>query len=183
VSSGAVVTLRVSATGATQYQWQFDGNNLPGETNTDLTLTSVNPSMTGTYTVVVSNGDGSVTSVAATLTVSPLDFSITSPGSVKPGRRGKAVLTITNPTHKHVAQMTTIRLLASTDQLASGQVSTLLIKTKHIRIGAGKTISLALPFRAPAISAGAYSLLAVIDGISVPVVAPTALTVLAKHHK
>jgi hypothetical protein len=52
-----------------QYQWYLGANPLPSETNPNLTLPSIQVNQAGDYTVVVSNGSGSATSVVATLTV------------------------------------------------------------------------------------------------------------------
>jgi hypothetical protein len=51
------------------YQWQFNGKNLQGETNSNLILTNVQFSEAGTYAVVAANALGNVRSVDATLTV------------------------------------------------------------------------------------------------------------------
>lgn len=51
------------------YQWQFDGTQLPGETNSTLSLLNVQPSNSGPYAVTVSNLAGVVTSSAASLAV------------------------------------------------------------------------------------------------------------------
>jgi hypothetical protein len=53
------------------YQWNQDGTPIPGATNISLTLPSVGTNDAGAYTVVVTNGYGSVTSTAAQLTVTP----------------------------------------------------------------------------------------------------------------
>ncbi len=49
------------------YQWQLDGTNLPGATDSSLTITNVSSSDNGTYAVIVSDGAGSVTSSNAVL--------------------------------------------------------------------------------------------------------------------
>jgi RHS repeat-associated protein len=54
------------------YQWQFNGTNIPGATNTSYTINPVQAANAGNYSVVVSNPVGSVTSAAAALTVSCL---------------------------------------------------------------------------------------------------------------
>jgi len=71
VLNGANVTFAVSATGAAplSYQWRKDGVDLPGQTASTLTLTAVTSVDAGSYTVVVSNIAGPVTSNAAILTV------------------------------------------------------------------------------------------------------------------
>lgn len=69
---GSTVNLYVCATGGQSlaYQWVFDGTNaLTGATSTALMLTNVQLSDSGTYTVVVTNTLGSVTSSPAVLTV------------------------------------------------------------------------------------------------------------------
>ncbi|MDB2358071.1 immunoglobulin domain-containing protein, partial [Opitutales bacterium] len=70
VSSGSTVTLSVSASGESlSYQWQKGGVAIAGATSASYTLSSVSASDAGSYTVVVSNSAGGVTSNAATLTV------------------------------------------------------------------------------------------------------------------
>ena len=71
VSSGASVSLFVSASGAAPltYQWRKDGAAIAGATAATFTLPAARPSDAGSYSVVVSNGTGSVTSGAVTVTV------------------------------------------------------------------------------------------------------------------
>ncbi|RYE17972.1 MAG: hypothetical protein EOP51_22925 [Sphingobacteriales bacterium] len=71
VSVGANVTFTVSATGSPTptYQWKKNGTNISGATSTSLTLTNVQTTAAGNYTVVVTNSAGSVTSNTASLTV------------------------------------------------------------------------------------------------------------------
>ena len=76
---GVDTTFIVTASGgALNYQWRFNGSNLPGATNAALALTNVQLAATGGYDVRVHNGLGAVTSVVATLTVLVLP-SITTP--------------------------------------------------------------------------------------------------------
>ncbi len=67
VVGGATTTLSVKATGLAplQYQWQFNGTALPGRTESTLTLTAVQPSQTGDYTVEITNPAGRIVSRAA----------------------------------------------------------------------------------------------------------------------
>ena len=81
VNAGAGVSLTVAATGATGYQWQFNGTTISGATNSTLTLPAVTTSQQGSYTVVVSNGNGSVTSNAAVLAVNTAPAISTQPQS------------------------------------------------------------------------------------------------------
>jgi RHS repeat-associated protein len=71
VGLGSNATFTVSATGTPQlrYQWYFNGTNLAGKTGTFLTLTTVQASQAGTYTVLVTNAFGSVLSSNAVLTI------------------------------------------------------------------------------------------------------------------
>jgi hypothetical protein len=72
VVRGENVTLSVSAMGADPltYQWQLNGANLPGQTNTTLNLTAVTPQQGGQYSVLVHNNVGTKPSVAVPVVVS-----------------------------------------------------------------------------------------------------------------
>ncbi len=75
--AGATATFSASASGSGTliFQWQKDGTNLidggsvSGSATTNLTITPVIDSDAGTYTVIVTDADGSTLSAAATLTV------------------------------------------------------------------------------------------------------------------
>jgi uncharacterized repeat protein (TIGR03803 family) len=77
VQSGATVTQAVVAGGSAplSYRWQYNTNNLSnsrnisGATSAILTITNAAPANSGTYTVVVKNSAGSVTSNPALLSV------------------------------------------------------------------------------------------------------------------
>jgi uncharacterized repeat protein (TIGR03803 family) len=77
VVGGANVLFNMAVSGARQfsYQWQknganlMDGGNLSGSTNRTLSLANVSLTDAGTYSALVSNAFGSVTSAAAHLTV------------------------------------------------------------------------------------------------------------------
>ncbi|HUG13091.1 MAG TPA: immunoglobulin domain-containing protein, partial [Opitutaceae bacterium] len=66
---GSDATFSVTATGTAPitYQWRRDGANVVGATSDTLTVTDVQPGAGATYTVVVTNVAGSVTSNPATL--------------------------------------------------------------------------------------------------------------------
>ncbi len=51
------------------YQWQLDGVNITNATNASLTLTDIQSTNAGTYTVVISNAVGTVTSSNAVVAV------------------------------------------------------------------------------------------------------------------
>ncbi len=69
--SGGTALLSVGVVGEPPlgYQWQFNGSNLFGATNAILSLTNVQATNAGTYSVVASNSVGSASSVGAILTV------------------------------------------------------------------------------------------------------------------
>jgi hypothetical protein len=81
VPAGASINFGVSASQATAYAWRFNGIAIPGATSATLNLASVQVADGGTYSVVVSNTTGSVTSNDATLSISAADFSGTYFGS------------------------------------------------------------------------------------------------------
>jgi Immunoglobulin I-set domain/Beta-propeller repeat len=83
LGAGSTATFNVTATGTTplSFQWQFNGTNLMNgtnisgassfgiATNSTLTINNAQTNNSGTYTVVVTNGTGMVTSSNAVLTV------------------------------------------------------------------------------------------------------------------
>jgi T5SS/PEP-CTERM-associated repeat protein len=71
VSNGGPASFSVMADGVPPlaYQWRHDGADLPGQTGTTLAFSAVQPGDAGSYTVVVGNISGSVTSAPAMLRV------------------------------------------------------------------------------------------------------------------
>ena len=71
---GGTVTFTVMAGGTPplSYQWNFNGTNISGATNTLLTLTNVQSSQAGNYAVLVTNTLGSVLSSNAVLMANSL---------------------------------------------------------------------------------------------------------------
>ncbi|MCL5098540.1 MAG: immunoglobulin domain-containing protein [Candidatus Omnitrophica bacterium] len=69
---GQDVTLSVQAAGGQlQYQWQKNGQAIAGATNKSLSIAQAQAADAGTYTVIVSNTAGTITSSAITLQVQP----------------------------------------------------------------------------------------------------------------
>lgn len=70
---GASVSFPATAGGAAPlvYAWKFNGISMPGATNSQLSLTNVQPVNAGFYTVTVTNTNGSVTSSPVGLLVYP----------------------------------------------------------------------------------------------------------------
>jgi uncharacterized repeat protein (TIGR03803 family) len=69
VGSGASFSASVSGTPPFSYQWRYNGTNLLNATNAAYVIQAVAATNTGTYSVVVTNSAGSVTSSNALLTV------------------------------------------------------------------------------------------------------------------
>jgi subtilisin-like proprotein convertase family protein len=71
VAVGATVNLTVTASGTAplSYQWQMNVSPIANATNNSLTLSNVQSSDSGNYSVVVNNSVGSTTSAAAVLSV------------------------------------------------------------------------------------------------------------------
>jgi hypothetical protein len=70
---GSTVDFRARATGSSPlaYQWSFNGSAISGAGSTELQLTNVTAAQAGTYTLVVTNVSGAVTSAPAMLSVIP----------------------------------------------------------------------------------------------------------------
>jgi hypothetical protein len=96
-AAGTVTAFSVSATGTAplSYQWQFNGAGIPGATGTNLTLSNVQPTNAGDYTVVLANAAGSATSSVATLTVVLPPAVVTPPASLTGSAGSTATFTVT----------------------------------------------------------------------------------------
>jgi hypothetical protein len=71
VFQGSTATFSVVAGGTAPlaYQWLFDNGNISAGTNSSYSVTNAQPSDAGSYSVIVTNAYGSVTSAVATLNV------------------------------------------------------------------------------------------------------------------
>ena len=71
VAVGSTVTFSVAASGSQPlfYQWGRNGVNMSGATSASYTISNVQTTQAGNYTVLVSNSSGAVTSATAVLTV------------------------------------------------------------------------------------------------------------------
>ena len=72
INEGGNISLSVTATGATGYQWKKDGSDIPSATNATYSKSGALPADAGSYTCVVTGAGGSVTSNPATITVNVL---------------------------------------------------------------------------------------------------------------
>ncbi len=98
VNRGENVTFNVTVTGSAPfgYQWRKNGSNISGANQASYTVNNVETTDAGDFSVVVSNGAGSITSSNATLTVNII------PGGTSP--------TITrHPESKTVVQGNTVQ--------------------------------------------------------------------------
>ena len=68
-SSNATFSVTVTGDQPLRYQWTFNGNSLPGQTNATLSLANAQAGQQGTYRVLVLNGAGSVASSNVFLSV------------------------------------------------------------------------------------------------------------------
>ncbi|HZZ57678.1 MAG TPA: immunoglobulin domain-containing protein [Opitutaceae bacterium] len=93
---GSAATLSVGATGGPPpaYQWYLDGVAIAGATLPTYTITNGQPASAGSYSVQVSNAQGTVTSAAAAVTVVIPPTITSSPQSTVLGAGGTALLTV-----------------------------------------------------------------------------------------
>ncbi len=79
VSAGSPASFSVTAYGLPDptYQWRKHGTNISGATNATFTISGVNLTDNATYSVVVSNSTGSVTSGSAVLAVPAVSIPVT----------------------------------------------------------------------------------------------------------
>jgi hypothetical protein len=85
--AGAVLSVAATGTGPLRYQWSKGGVAIGGATAASYAIAAAQPSHAGSYSVVVSNAVGSVSSAAATVTLNvPVSISVQPVGGgVNPG--------------------------------------------------------------------------------------------------
>jgi hypothetical protein len=83
-AAGAASTFTVTATGTAplRYQWRLNGVNRAGATSATLTIANTRAAVAGSYTVVITNNSGSVTSAVAMLVVGTAPTITTQPKAV-----------------------------------------------------------------------------------------------------
>lgn len=93
---GQAASFTVTATGSSRtYQWNKDGAAVSGATTASLSIASVTTADAGTYTVVVKNDHGSVTSAGATLTVNGPPAITAQPANASATAGGTATFSVT----------------------------------------------------------------------------------------
>jgi len=95
VCAGSTATFSVTATGAVSYQWRKNGVNISGATASSYTIPAAVAGDAASYSVVVTNACGSVTSNAATLTVNPATAITTQPQNQTACLGGSATFSVT----------------------------------------------------------------------------------------
>ncbi|MHC1766869.1 MAG: immunoglobulin domain-containing protein [Verrucomicrobiia bacterium] len=97
VAVGGTAAFSVTATGTAPltYQWRKNGSPIAGATSSTFTINSVQTGDAGGYTVVVTNGAGSVTSSVATLTIQEAPVITTQPASLAVAVGGTAAFSVT----------------------------------------------------------------------------------------
>ena len=91
----ASFTVVAIGTGSLSYQWKLNGTSLTGATSSTLALNKISSGNAGSYTVVVTNSIGSVTSSVATLTVDAISFITTQPQSLAVSNGQRALFSVT----------------------------------------------------------------------------------------
>ena len=105
VVAGSDATFTVVAMGAPlTYQWRFNGTNIADATDSAFTVSGAQSTDTGSYSVIVSNTVGSVTSQTAFLSVSP--FTISGQVLDTDGTNGLADVLVQAMTNSGVASFT-----------------------------------------------------------------------------
>ena len=131
VGDTANFMVTASGTAPLNYQWQFNGAPISGATASNYALPNVQTSNAGTYSVVVTNTAGTVTSSNAALTVlvPAADVAVlcNGPGNVAPGAALNYTITVTNLgplTASNVVAMDTLPPAAVFSSASGGGVAT-----------------------------------------------------------
>jgi sugar lactone lactonase YvrE len=152
VNAGQTAAFAVTATAAASYQWQRNGQAISGATAASYSLAPATSANNGdSYTVVVSNSGGSVTSAAAALRVTGVAIVAGqlggigfSDGTAAQARLwGPAALTLDAAGNLYVADYNTVRKITP-----DGTVSTLVGSARECGdvMGLGATARLCYPF-------------------------------------
>ena len=147
IGTGGQTTLSVTATGsALTYQWKKDGNAISGATASTLALTNLQLADSGSYTVDITNGGGTLPSNPAVLTVTS--------GSVNP-----PPVIVTPPASQTVVNGTNVTLSVT----ATGNALTYQWQKNTVAISGATSATLALNNIQPA-DAGSYTVTVSNDG-------------------
>ena len=125
VKLGTNVTFTVAASGlpVPNLQWQFNGTNILGATNSSFAIATVAAMNTGNYSVVATNVAGAVTSSGAALALLPpvaaqfKSLNVQTDGTVQISFTGDAVWTYTIEVSTNLTSWSTLTNLTSTNGL------------------------------------------------------------------
>jgi alpha-tubulin suppressor-like RCC1 family protein len=126
-----------------RYQWRLNGTNLPGGTNATLSLTNVQFNQTGSYSVLITNSYGAITSQVATLTINSIAvYSASYTGIGAPSNSIEAIAISAGG--YHALALRPDRTVFGWGQNSSGQITIPASATNVMVIAAGLNHSLAL---------------------------------------
>jgi len=81
---GATFSVTAAGSAPLAYQWRHDSNPIPGATASSLTINPVSFADAGNYDVIITNNYGSITSPAATLTITDTTAPVADAASLSP---------------------------------------------------------------------------------------------------
>ncbi len=122
----AVFTVGVTGAAPFSFQWRFNANPIPNETNSSLTVLDVDAPNIGNYSVTVTNAIGSVTSSNALLTLS--DSPYINNVRATPGARSALISWDTSLLSDSVVQFD----LAGQSPLSLSSYTDPALKTNHV---------------------------------------------------
>jgi hypothetical protein len=125
---GATANFNVVATACTPLalQWFFNNSPLAGQTNSALTISSLNPSLAGNYFAVATSSGGSTTSSVAVLTVNLFSTSVAIGSSASPSGYTDSInftAGVTPANASGTIQFLTNNFAFDTETLAAGQAA------------------------------------------------------------
>ena len=126
------------------YQWQFNGTDLPAETNAALNVTAVDSTKAGLYHVVITNAAGAVTSANAQLTLTPVAvWGDASSGQAAPPASATNLIGLAAG-GSHLLALRDDGTVLAWGNNSCGQTTVPATATNVVRIAAGESHSLAL---------------------------------------
>lgn len=143
VQPGGTLTLSVTATGtpAPTYQWRRNGVAIAGATAATYTIANAAGADTGSYTVVVSNSVGSVTSASAAVGILSPTFAPTAFTPTSSGRNPDTRLTLTFNAAPTVGVSGHIRIHDAADDSVVDEIDLVAATALRDTLRAASTVS------------------------------------------